>query len=493
MADINKTSNGHEVSKAKTLRPHQQETLKQVFASLKLNNRVVCQAPTGFGKTVLASKIIGALVEVGGRVIVTVPLISLIDQTVEALEAEGITSIGVMQGDHPRKDQEAKVQVASVQTLLRREIPRFDLAIVDECHINSQAIENMIRQNPSRKFIGFSATPWRKGLGLIWQDLVAHSTIDSLIKDGYLSPFTAFAPDNPDLSSVKISGGDYQIEQAAKVMRSTKLTGNVVSNWLERGNNRPTLVFAVNKDHAFQLHHEFTNAGVSSAFCIGETSPAERELIEKEFRSGKIQVVCSVRTLTTGIDWPVSCIIDAAPTKSEMLHVQKIGRGLRINPGTEDLVIFDHAGNLLRLGLPNDIFYSKLDKTREGPQQRKPRASKKPSECIKCDVLFAGIICPNCGHQRELLPNVETLDGKLIQLKPRKMPTKADKQNFFSELNWIRRDRNYKPGWTNNKYKEKFGVWPRGLDDTYKPPSEETSRFVQRSMDAYFEHRRQLR
>jgi DNA repair protein RadD len=104
-------------------------------------------------------------------------------------------------------------------------------------------------------------------------------------------------------------------------------------------------------------------AGIAAGYCDAWTDCVERRMLERQFRSGEIKVVCSVRTLTTGIDWPVSCIIDAAPTKSEILHVQKTGRGLRINPGTEDLLVLDHAGNSLRLGLVTDIGHDCLDTT----------------------------------------------------------------------------------------------------------------------------------
>ena len=359
------------LSKKKGLRPHQIEAINLIRNSLgKGFKRVVCQAATGFGKTLTAAKIIEGALGKGKRVIFTAPAVSLINQAVEAFENEGIRDIGVTQANHPRTDASAKVQVCSVQTLARRDIPDAALIIVDECHLRAKVIERLMKEREDVFFIGLSATPWAKGMGLLWHDMVTPCTILDLIDGGYLSKFRAFAPDIPDMSNVPVSRGDYTETGAAEVMEGTALMASVVNTWLERGENRPTLLFGVNCAHAAQLHAAFERVGVASAYVDGYTDVVERQFVERQFRRGEVKIACSVRTLTTGVDWPVSCIIDAAPTKSRMLHVQKIGRGLRVNDGTEDLLILDHAGNSLRLGLVTDISQSDLDKTKPGEKQK---------------------------------------------------------------------------------------------------------------------------
>jgi DNA repair protein RadD len=300
--------------------------------------------PTGAGKTLIAAKIIEGAMSKGNRVIFTVPAIPLIDQTVRAFEAEGIRDIGVMQAGHPRTDTLAKVQVASVQTLRRREIPDAALVIVDECHIRAEVIEKLMDERPDVFFIGLSATPWARGMGFRWNGLLIPVTIGELIAQGFLSRFTAYAPDLPDLSGVKTSKGDYAESGLEAVMGDAKLMGSVVTTWLERGQNRPTLCFAVNRAHAAQLAAQFEQQGIATAYVDSYTDRVEREVTNQRFKAGEIKIICSVRTMTTGVDLPVSCIIDAAPTKSEILHVQKMGRGLRVNPGTEDCPpLFRHA------------------------------------------------------------------------------------------------------------------------------------------------------
>jgi DNA repair protein RadD len=455
----------------KSLRPHQEKAIHLIRQSLvRGNKRVVCQAPTGFGKTLTAAKIIEGSLAKGNKVIFTAPAVSLINQTMDAFMAEGITDIGAMQANNPRTNPMARVQVASVQTLARREIPSASLVIVDECHIRSEAVIQMMRDREDVYFIGLSATPWAKGMGLLWQDMVTPCSLQELIDAGYLSRFTAFAPDVPDLSGVSTVAGDYNEAQTADIMEGKALCASVVQTWLEKGQNRPTFCFAVNRAHAARLQAEFEAVGVSAGYCDAFTDPVEMALLERRFRSGEIRIMCSCRKMTTGIDWPVSCIIDAMPTKSEMLHVQKIGRGLRVNSGTEDCLILDHAGNSLRLGLVTDIHHTELDKTEKGKQERKPVAEKLPKECANCGALVNGLTCPFCGHERKPQPGIETVNGELVEIGKKHIPTKAEKQAFWSMALHLDHNRGKGGKLALALYKGKFGVWPRGLEDRMMHP-----------------------
>jgi len=464
-------------SEPKPLRFHQTKALDLIRQSAgQGNRRIVCQMPTGAGKTLTASHLIRSALGKGNATIFTAPAVSLIDQTVAAFEAEGLRDIGVMQASHPRTDPRAALQVASVQTLARREIPRASLVIVDECHQRARVIEDLLRERPDVHFIGLTATPGAKGMGLLWQDLVVPVTIGELIDAGYLSQFTAYAPDVPDMSSVKVVAGDFHEGQAAQVMEGKALMASVVETWLQRGENRPTLLFGMSCAHAKALHEQFQRAGVASAYVDAYTDTVERQIIERRFRSGEIRVACSVRTLTTGVDWPVSCIIDAAPTQSLMLHVQKIGRGLRVNPGTEDLLILDHAGNSLRNGLVTDIHWQGLDATPKGEAAPKEKRDKLPKPCSQCETLHTGATCPSCGHERKPVANVETVEGELVEITPVKVKAdKGEKQRFYGMALWMAAKRGYKRGWAANLYRGKFGVWPRGLADV---PTEADQAFL---------------
>lgn len=457
----------------KVLRPHQIEALRLIRLSAgKGNKRIVCQMPTGAGKTVTAAKLIASAKEKGNSSIFTVPALSLINQTVDAFEAEGVTGIGVMQAKHPRTNPMARVQVASVQTLANRDIPDAAVIIVDECHIRAAVVEKLMDERPDVFFIGLSATPWADGMGERWQDLVIPVTIGDLIEAGMLSKFTAFAPDVPDLRGVKIRAGDFAEAGLERVMGSAKLVGSVTQTWLEKGENRPTLCFAVNRAHAGAMAAEFQTHGVATAYVDAFTDMAERAFINDQFRRGEVKVICSVRTMTTGVDLPVSCIIDAAPTRSEILHVQKIGRGLRVNPGTEDCLILDHAGNSIRLGLVTDIYHDTLSvKDRAEKGEVEPGAEKLPTPCPACGALHTGMTCPVCGNERRPSGRVATADGELVQIAGGlARATLADKQTFWSMALWLDDERQRGGKLAKGMFKGKFGVWPNRLNDTLMPP-----------------------
>jgi superfamily II DNA or RNA helicase len=462
----------------KTLRPHQEQAIADLRSSLaRGNRRVVLQMPTGGGKTLTSSRVIKGALAKGNRVIFTAPFVSLIDQTVAAFRQDGIDHIGVMQGQHPGYDPTAPVQVCTVQTLARREAPDGSVVIVDEAHVRNAVVETMMAADPARVFIGLSATPWTQGMGLLWDDLVVAATVESLIRDGYLCPFRAFVGAHPELKGVRVKAGEYVASDLMQRVDDKRLTGDIVATWLERGENRPTLAFAVNCAHARGLHEAFTRAGVASAYVDARTDGAERRLIERRFRSGEVKVACSVRTLTTGVDWPVACIVDAAPTLSKMLHVQKIGRGLRVNPGWDDCIILDHADNSIRHGLVTDIHQDTLCKAKPGEKPEHVPPVAMPTTCGKCSAVKPPKVreCPSCGHVPAVPVRAPEVDpGELTELTGSKLskPTEADKQRFYSMALWLDRERGKGGKLVAGLYKAKFGVWPRGMRDVAVTPDQ---------------------
>ena len=321
----------------RTPRKHQRQSIDRLRQSLARGcSRPCLQLPTGAGKTFVASMIVNGALAKGNRVVFTVPALSLINQTVEAFEAEGVTQIGVIQADHPRTDWTAPVQVASVQTLARRDRPDCEVVVVDECHIGSKVISEWMAECPDVPFIGLSATPWRQGMSSEYDDLIIGATMQELIDAGFLSSFRVFAPAHPDLSGVKTTAGDFNQGQLGEVMGEGQMVADVVSTWLEKGEARPTLCFAVDRAHAKKLQADFERSGVPTGYVDAYTDEVERALVARRFERGEIKVVCNVGCLTTGVDWDVRCIILARPTKSEMLYVQMIGRGLRTADGKND-------------------------------------------------------------------------------------------------------------------------------------------------------------
>ena len=458
-------------SALRSLRPHQERALEALRHSLASGRRrPMLQMPTGAGKTLLAAHIIRRALDKGKRVAFLVPALSLIDQTITALEAEGIEAIGVMQGIHPRTDRDQPVQVCSVQTLARRKRPEVDLVIVDEAHELHREIFKWMADCPDVPFIGLSATPWTRGLGKYYDDLIIAATTTELISQEYLSSFAVFAPSEPDLSDVGTIAGDFHEGQLADAIDKPVLVGDVVRTWLKRGENRPTLVYGVNRAHAEHLQQRFLEAGAAAEYIDCFTDRVDRERIFDRFRAGHARVICNVATLATGVDLPmVSCLVDARPTKSEIRFVQTIGRGLRVAPGKDKLLILDHAGNHLRLGLVTDIHRERLDdgEPRKSSTTSKEAAKLLPRLCEDCQAVMplSARVCPECGKVREVRTEIEHVDGELVELgtKPTKRSAAnaiAEQEDFYGELRWMASVRGYASGWAAHKFRERFGVWP---------------------------------
>jgi DNA repair protein RadD len=304
----------------------------------------MAQAPTGFGKTVVSAWFANDIMSRRKRMIFTVPALSLINQTVERFYAMGIRDVGVIQADHPLTNYARPIQIASVQTLQRRRIPPADLVMIDEAHRWFDFYEEMMSapEWAHVPFAGLSATPWTRGLGKHFKMLIIGATTQELIDDRLLSPFRVFAPSSPDLSGVRTVAGDYHEGDLSKAVNKDALVANIITTWNMRANGRPTLCFAVDRAHAKHIQKEFDEGGVPTGYIDAYTPAPERKEIERRFHAGEIKVVCNVGCLTTGVDWDVRCIILARPTKSEMLFVQIIGRGLRTATGKSDCLILDH-------------------------------------------------------------------------------------------------------------------------------------------------------
>lgn len=433
-------------------------------------------APTGFGKTVVATDIILSATTRGRRVAFLVPSIVLVDQTLAKFHAEGIRDIGVMQGDHPAFNPLAMVQIVTPQTLARRIFPDVDLVLVDEAHEEFKVVYRWMKEKPDLPFVGLSATPWAKGLGKFYDELIIAATTSELIEAGYLSPFKVYAPTHPDLSQVAVRKGDYDEAQLAQLMADPKLVADIVPTWLEKGENRPTLCFCVNRAHARAVMDDFERANIPVAYVDKDTERADRQRIGEQFNAGLIKVVVNVGVLVRGVDWDVRCIILARPTKSEIRYVQIVGRGLRTAPGKDHCLILDHSDTTLNLGLVTDIHHTALrsgDLNKAARSASKVKTVKLPKECPQCQfVKPAGVHkCPECGFAPAWREDIETVPGQLELLTGKKRkPNKAEKQAFWSGLRWYMAHEGRSEKWALAKYRAWSGEWPKGLSDTVRPP-----------------------
>jgi DNA repair protein RadD len=416
-----------------------------------------------------------------------VPLLSLIIQTRERFTQYGLRNIGVIQGRNKWTNPNATLQICSIATLAsqrmngRRELDNLTLCIVDEAHVRHDEIYHLMHEWPDVIFIGLSATPWSKGLGLHWDELIVCETIAGLIEWGKEYPkeglcdFVTYARGNiPELGKVKnnIEGNDYDTGALAKVMDDDALVGDIVKTWKELGQGRPTFAYCVNRAHGKHVNRCFNEAGVASEYLDANTPMFEREEIFKRYRAGVTRIICSIGCLTAGVDEDVRCIIVARPTKSPILWTQIIGRGLRRAEGKDKLLILDHAGNSQRLDTVDKIFFDKLHDGKGGPdlgsdEEREAAAeakAAKPKLCPECSAVIARheLKCSLCGHEFKPVCEVTVIDGELVKFGSGQLgrigANEDERKTFFRECLGACRDNGWKPGAAFFKFRGKYGA-----------------------------------
>ena len=470
--------------------------------------RPLIQAPCSFGKTIIASEIFRRSLAKGKRAMMVVPSISLIDQTYSKFFQAGIYDIGVIHAKPPLTNPDAPIQIASVQTLRRRKLPKVDLVMPDEAHLMSRFYLQWTQDPDWAKipFVALSATPWTKGLGQVYDDLIVGATIQQMVDEKLCCPIRIYNPGGhkPDLSKVDIITNretgeqDYHMGQVSELMCDPRLIGNVVHNWLEKGENRRTLAFCPDRKHARILQAKFEKEDVKTAYMDANTSREERTLIGQKLERREIQVVVQIATCVYGVDWPfLECIIWERPCMSEMTLVQGLGRGMRLDPANpvKDLIVFDHTvtttdpeAGLGGLGHPLDIHHATLCDGKPKPEAcaSKPaeRESQEPSNTCPCGFVKRQNQpkCPECGWVMMPKIDMEHTPGELHEVQREGLPdanaNMDTKQRWYSQLLWMQDQRGYKDGWGARQYKEHFGVWPNQLSKVRTPAGQAVLNYI---------------
>lgn len=481
---------------AQQLRPYQMDAMHQLRSGIRDGHLAqLLMAPTGSGKTTIASAIKQGAAGKGKRSMFIVDSLELVDQAAGRFLADGL-DVGVIQGNHPMTNYRRPIQVATIQTLRNRwpemaEATKPHLVVIDEAHVLHQMHETIIAECKAKGIpvIGLSATPFRQGLGKVFDRLVVSVTASELMELGFLCRARCYAPYIPDLTGVKTSGnGDWADDALAEIMGDSKLVGDVVENWLKLAEGRQTIVFGSNVAHSRALADAFARCGIRSAHIDGyERDPEARTATINAFRRGDIQVLCNVAVLTKGFDAPeTSCVVLARPTKSLMLHIQMLGRGLRPAPGKDNCIIIDHAGNCIRNGLPDDTLPTVLDDGKiKHNLDRKQREEKEPvaKPCASCGYVSTRHACPMCGFKPEHRKDVEVVDGVLYELtKEAQKKVKFDADQLaalYSEMLGYARAKGYADGWAFHKCREYAGRAPRNTRQIdARQPSDKTLNII---------------
>lgn len=455
------------------LRPHQEKAIEMLRQSMRRGNkRVVLAAPCSFGKTRVAVEILKSVAENGKRGIFICDRIKLVDQALAEFDRAGIR-VGVMQAYHWRSDPSAPIQIASIQTIARRRYkPLFNVAIIDECHTHYQATTELMETTTKALFVGLSATPYSKGLGKYYSDLIVPITTQELLEKDYLCPVKYYGGVHANLKGVKTKrlttgASDYDPKSLSDaVEKDPSLVGAIIENFKRFGKGQ-TIAFSPSIKHSEKLVEMFRAEGFTAEHIDGYMEADEREELFEGHDNGDFQILSCSRLLNTGYDAPqVQTLIDCFSTKSKITFVQRAGRIMRKHATKEQAIYLDHSGNVQWHGWPEDIVPESLhcgEKEYSESQLTKEKTEGELSVCPQCFQHYM-IKCV-CGYQRPSSKVLES-DGQILKelKKTNKEWSVDDKSRWLGELQHYGERKKYKLGWSAFAYKSKFGVWPNKIE-----------------------------
>jgi len=480
------------------LRPYQSDAVEQIEQAYRHGKRApILQLATGAGKTTVAGEVIRRGVAAGRSCLFLAPRRELVYQASNSLARAGVDHGVFMAGREDLEDPWASVTVASIDTSItrilklgRRPFPDPALIVVDEAHLSITKVrERLLSTWPSARLLGLTATPGRKdgrALGILYDRLIEPITIAELTRQGYLCPARYFSLSEPDLARVRNVAGDYHQGQLEQAVNHSDLVADVVETWLAQEGSRRTAVFATSVAHSVALAEEFQRAGVAAEHVDAKTPLGDRGLVFDRFTSGQTQVLCNCQLASYGFDLPImSCVVLARPTRSLVLYLQMLGRGLRIADDKADCLVLDHSGAVHRHGFAADERFWTLDGELALQEPRKTTGKKADAaqiDCPECHAVFAGMrTCPECGYTLRPKPKpVETMAGELVEVGAGLPQDEIDRVAFYAELRGIAVEKGYRQGWAAHQFKKRFGEFPPWSwnDDLPLEPSVATRRWV---------------
>ena len=332
------------------LRPYQQEAKQAVQKQWAQGNRhTLLVLPTGTGKTIVFSKLIEDCVREGERVLVLAHRGELLDQAADKLAQSTGLKCAVEKAEETCLGSWNRVVVGSVQTLMREkrlnqfQTDFFDSIIVDEAHhCISDSYQRVLGHFDDSKVLGVTATPDRgdmKNLGQYFQSLAYEYTLPKAIKEGYLTPIKALTiPLKLDLTGVSMQSGDFKVGDLGTAL--DPYLYQIADEMVKHCSNRKSVVFLPLIKTSQKFKDILISKGLRAAEVNGNST--DRAEILEDFDSGKYDVLCNSMLLTEGWDCPsVDCIVVLRPTKVRSLYSQMVGRGTRLYPGKEDLLLLD--------------------------------------------------------------------------------------------------------------------------------------------------------
>ena len=487
------------------LRPYQGDTLTALREGFIAGHR--CQmlyAPTGAGKTEMAIALMSATADKGNRAAMVMDRILLCEQTSARMDKYRIPH-GVIQSGHWRWRPEERIQVCSAQTIEKRgSFPGLNLLVCDEAHTTRKETIKFINNHPNIKVIGLSASPFTKGLGATYTNVVSVATTAQLVEWGNLVPLKVYIAKQVDMKGVKKVAGEYAADDAAS--RGMQITGDVIAEWVRMthtifGGPRKTIVFASNVAHGADLAQKFADAGYNFVPISYKDSDDFKRDAVADFSKPDTNINGLIATdiLTKGFDCPdVEVGISVrAFAKSLSSHVQQMGRVMRPHPAKAYALWLCHSGNYVRFREEwDDIYHNGVSELKDDAEKPKPDPTDKEKEaarCPKCSALWPrnSDMCAACGHTRVRLNLIEHVEGELVELgQTSNRASHEEKQAWYSQILQHGRDRGWSDGACAHRYRDKFGVWPRGLQDVPRPISPEVGRWLKSRQIAWAKGRK---
>jgi len=394
------------------LRPYQEAAVSDACKALDKHGNTIVVAPTGAGKTIMLSALVGERYKDGKKILVMQHRDELVDQNKSKFERiNPYITTSIVNGTV--KNWDGNTIFSMVQTISRernlRDRPKFDMIVVDESHHAAadtylKVINAVKEDNPDAEIVGFTATPNRgdgKGLRSVFNNCSHQIEITTLIREGFLVPPKSYVIDcgvGDQLNNVSRKGNDFDMEQVEAIMNHKVINDKVVTEWMDHADGRKTVVFCSTIKHAEDLLESFVEYDVDAKLVTGDTPKDERAETLHDLAYGDLEVVVNVSVLTEGFDAPpVSCIVLTRPCSQKGTMVQMIGRGLRTIDPEEfpgvvktDCVVLDFGTSVLTHGSLEDAV--DLDDREKGEAPLK--------ECPECEspVPMGVQECPVCGH-----------------------------------------------------------------------------------------------
>ena len=393
-------------SKSFKLRDYQQQVIRELYQLYRQGiRRPFIYAPTGSGKTAIASKILADAVNRGRRCLFLVHRDPLVKQTQKALTVYGIQA-GVIKAGH-KENRALSVQIASIQSLAQRQFPDdIDVIVIDECHTTCwyKTFDRVKETYPTAFYVGLTASPWRSKsfteyMGQHFNGIVKAPSVAELISMGFLAPPRYFGFGGLlDLAEIDNGndGSDFNEKQVQRACMKAGFNERIIKEYQAFADGRTAIIFCSGVEQSRLITSLFNKVNITCEHLEADTDSDERAAICKRLQLGETRVLSSVGTLTEGFDEPrVSCVVLARPTRSRALLFQMAGRGLRMFPGKQDCLMLDFSENFSRLGFLTDSQPIQLEplKPKDVRQMLK--------ECDKCHQMVSifALICPFCGYE----------------------------------------------------------------------------------------------